>query len=79
MKNGRKNEKGFETNSAKRRDFHAVDVFWLCDSLPCTVHHQRMPQNRGKRNIADFQLILKAFLDGVLLALSLFFREDGDK
>ena len=56
-----------------------MDDFGLCDSLPRTVHHQRMPQNRGKRNIADFQLILKAFLDGVLLALSLFFREDGDK
>ena len=56
-----------------------MDVFGLCDSLPRTVHHQRIPQNGGKRNIADFQLILKAFLDGVLLALSLFFREDGDK
>ena len=56
-----------------------MDVFGLCDSLPRTVHHQRIPQNGGKRNIADFQLILKAFLDGVLLALSLFFGEDGDK
>ena len=56
-----------------------MDDFGLCDSLPRTVHYQRMPQNREKRNIADFQLILKAFLDGVLLALSLFFREDGDK
>ena len=56
-----------------------MDDFGLCDSLPRTVHHQRMPQNRGKRNIADFRFILKAFLDGVLLALSLFFKEDGDK
>lgn len=79
MKNGRKNEKGFETNSAERRDFHAVDVFGLCDSLPCIVYHQRIPQNRGKCNIADFRFVLKAFLDGALLALSLFFREDGDK